>query len=189
MNQAGLSPTLLVAGAFILTFLIVCVLGLLLVPRVGSGRSPTDEARQPSVHPTRAQERPHTLSDAPRRDGGWWAVLFLGALAGGVAMKPQWLLRPDAMSLLGGALLLGLPLARRFCRPQRFRIGIFVLAVAFMTFWPMQYAAAGVALPFWELNAALHLLGFFISGALLSGGLETIRRARNTPRDDSWEFL
>ena len=86
-------------------------------------------------------------------------------------------------------LVIGLPRARRFRRPARFRGGVIALAVAFSTFWPLQFLAARVDVPFAEWSLALHLLSGFISICLLTGGLEAIRIANNTPEGDSWEFL
>jgi hypothetical protein len=88
-----------------------------------------------------------------------------------------------------GVLLLGLPLARRFRRPERFRLGVICVTLAIATFWPLQYAAGSVELPFKEYNVALHGLALFASLCLLTGGLEAMRRASNTPDADSWEFL
>jgi hypothetical protein len=68
-------------------------------------------------------------------------------------------------------------------------VGVVLVAVAFATLWPLQFLAASFDLPFWEYNAFLHGLALFISLCLLSGGLETMRRASNTPAADSWEFL
>jgi hypothetical protein len=109
--------------------------------------------------------------------------LFRGVPA--VPLRLQWAIPPV---LAVAILAIGLPLARRFRRPGRFRTGVVVLALAFATFWPLQYLAASFDLPFWEYEAVLHGLAFFISLCLFSGGLETMRRASNTPQDDSWEF-
>ena len=86
-------------------------------------------------------------------------------------------------------LAIGLPRARRFRRPGRYRGGVIALALAFSTFWPLQFLAARFELPFPEWSVALHLLSGFISICLLTGGLEAIRMASNTPEADSWEFL
>ncbi len=114
---------------------------------------------------------------------GSWFVLFRGVPA--VPLGLQWAI---PYVLAAAVLVIALPLARRFRRPERFRTGAVLLAIAFATFWPLQYLAASFDQPFWEYEAILHGLAFFISICLLSGGLETMRRASNTPRDDSWEF-
>jgi hypothetical protein len=110
-------------------------------------------------------------------------VLFRGVPA--VPPRFQWAIPPVLAAVI---LAIGLPLARRFRRPERFRAGVVLVALAFATFWPLQYLAASFDLPFPEYEAILHGLAFFISVCLLSGGLETMRRASNTPHDDSWEF-
>ena len=100
------------------------------------------------------------------------------------------LVTPAGLGILGLLILaIGLPRARRFRRPARFRGGIVALAAAFGTFWPLQFLAARVELPFPEWSVAFHLLCGFISICLLTGGLEAIRMANNTPEGDSWEFL
>jgi hypothetical protein len=100
------------------------------------------------------------------------------------------LLSPVALALLGLAILvIGLPRAPKFRRPERFRRGVIVLALALITFWPLQFIASRVEVSFTEYKMALHLLAGFVSICLLTGGIESIRMANNTPRDDSWEFL
>ena len=99
-------------------------------------------------------------------------------------------LSPTGLVILGLlTLAIGLPCAPRFRRPARFRGGVIALALAFSTFWPLQFLAARFELPFAEWSVALHLLSGFISICLLTGGLEAIRMASNTPAADSWEFL
>ena len=99
-------------------------------------------------------------------------------------------LSPTGLVILGLlTLAIGLPCAPRFHRPARFRGGVIALALAFSTFWPLQFLAARFELPFPEWSVALHLLSGFISICLLTGGLEAIRMASNTPEADSWEFL
>jgi hypothetical protein len=101
-------------------------------------------------------------------------------------------LLPGGGAALGVALLLGgLPFAKRFRRPERFRAGMVLLALSFATFWPLQGLAASVDVPetYWVLQAFLHVFAFFVSGCLFSGGFECIRRALNTPDNDSWEFM
>jgi hypothetical protein len=100
------------------------------------------------------------------------------------------LLSPVALALLGLAILVvGLPRAPKFRRPGRLRGGVIALALAFITFWPLQFVASRIPVSFPEFGMALHLLAGFISICLLTGGLESMRMANNTPRDDSWEFL
>jgi hypothetical protein len=104
-------------------------------------------------------------------------------------LLPYLLVPEGTLFLAGVVLLVGLPLSRRFRRPDWFCGGIVAIAVALATFWPMQYFAASVELGFREYNVFLHGLALFISLTVLTGGLEAIRRASNTPEDDSWEFL
>ena len=84
-------------------------------------------------------------------------------------------------------LIVGMPLARRFRRPGRFRAGAILIALSLVTFWPMQRAAASMTFRFWEYNAILHVLGLLMSVTLLAAGLEAMRRAVNTPEQDSFE--
>ena len=219
--------TLLVAGAFASTFLVVCLAYLLLSKRgadpkwaparrragatsahVGYGPRPAAEAaatkrklgpRPPGAgRMTRLGIVPTVVALAVTVAvvvGAIYAVVtatnhldVLFLLFRGVPAVPprfQWAIPPV---LAVAILAIGLPLARRFRRPERFRIGVVLVAVAFATFWPLQYLAASFDLPFWEYQAVLHGLAFFISVCLLSGGLETMRRASNTAHDDSWEF-
>jgi hypothetical protein len=90
-----------------------------------------------------------------------------------------------------GALIVvvALPLARRYRTPARFRAGVIAIALALATFWPLQYLAAHLELGYREYNMFLHGLALFISICLLTGGIEGIRRASNSPADDSWEWL
>jgi hypothetical protein len=106
-----------------------------------------------------------------------------------VRLAPS-LLSPTGLMILGLlTLAIGLPCAPRFRRPARFRGGIIALALALGTFWPLQFLAARFEFPFPEWSVAFHLLSGFISICLLTGGLEAIRMASNTPEADSWEFL
>ena len=107
-----------------------------------------------------------------------------------VAPAAPLLLSPAAMALLGLVIVfVGVPLAKKFHRPERFRYGIIAIALSVGTFWPLQLLASRVEVSFWEWRAGLHLLAGFVSVCLLTGGLELIRMANNTNRDDSWEFL
>jgi hypothetical protein len=100
------------------------------------------------------------------------------------------LLSPVALALIGLAILvMGLPRAPKFRRPGRLRGGVIALALAFITFWPLQFIASRVEVSFSEFRMALHLLAGFVSICLLTAGIESIRMANNMPRDDSWEFL
>ena len=112
---------------------------------------------------------------------------ILGSIAARLAPS---LFSQTGLVILGVlTLAIGLPRARRFRRPARFRGGVIALALAFITFWPLQFLAARFELPYAEWSVALHLLSGFISICLLTGGLEAIRMASNTPEADSWEFL
>jgi hypothetical protein len=100
------------------------------------------------------------------------------------------LLRPEGpLAVAALIVVVARPLARRYRRPARFRAGIIAIALALATFWPLQYLAANLELGYREYNMFLHGLAFFISICLLTGGIEGIRRASNSPEDDSWEWL
>jgi hypothetical protein len=100
------------------------------------------------------------------------------------------LLSPAAMVIAGGVLVLvGVRFAPKFRRPDRFRNGAIAVALAVSTFWPLQFLASQVEVRFWEYRWGLHLLAGFVSVCLLTGGLELMRMANHTPKDDSWEFL
>ena len=100
------------------------------------------------------------------------------------------LLLPEVPLVVGAVIVVvTLPRARRYRRPARFRAGIIAIALALATFWPLQYLAANLELGYREYNMFLHGLAFFVSICLLTGGIEGIRRANNSPEDDSWEFL
>ena len=96
-----------------------------------------------------------------------------------------------ALALAVAVLAAGLPFAKRFRRPDRFRTGVLLLSMSIGTFWPLQAVAASLDLPdvFWEIRWIPHVVALFISGCLVSAGFECIRRASNTPGDDSWEFM
>jgi hypothetical protein len=116
---------------------------------------------------------------------GLWPLL-----AGVTAPLLPLLLSPVALALLGLAILVvRLPRAPKFRRPSRYRAGVIAFALAFITFWPLQFLASRVPVSFNEFSTALHLLAAFVSICLLTGGIEAIRIANNTARDDSWEFL
>ena len=107
----------------------------------------------------------------------------------GARLAPS-LVNPAGLGILGLLILaIGLPRGRKYLRPARYRGGVVALAAAVGTFWPLQFLAARVEFPFPEWSVALHLLSAFISMCLLTGGLDAIRRANNTPEGDSWEFL
>lgn len=118
-----------------------------------------------------------------------------GQLAAWLLQPVSWallvlLVRPETSLLLAVAILVfGLRLARRFRQPARFRAGVITMALAVVTFWPLQFVAGSLQLGHQEYNMFLHGLAFFISACLFTGGLEAMRRANNTPQADSWEFL
>ena len=100
------------------------------------------------------------------------------------------LLRPESpLAVAVLIVVVALPLAGGYRRPARFRAGVIAIALALATFWPLQYLAAHLELGYREYNIFLHGLAFFISICLLTGGVEGIRRASNSPKDDSWEWL
>jgi predicted permease len=99
-------------------------------------------------------------------------------------------IRPSGAAALALAVLVaGLPLAKRFRRPERSRTGVVLIALSLATFWPLQNVTAGFDVPFSEYRVFLRGVGAFVSVCLFTGGFECIRRALNTPGDDSWEFM
>lgn len=94
---------------------------------------------------------------------------------------------PVILSVLAVAVLgFGRPQARRCRRPGRFRAGVIATALGLVCLWLLP---ASVALTVGDSDVELLLLigALIISGSLLGGGLEAIRRANNTPGDDSWD--
>jgi hypothetical protein len=96
-----------------------------------------------------------------------------------------------AAALAVAVLATGLPFAKRFRRPDRFRTGIFLFSMSIGTFWPLQAVAASFDLTdvFRDIRWIPHAIALFISGCLVSAGFECVRRAFSTPEDDSWEFM
>lgn len=185
---------LIVAGTFVATFLIVCATAYFLLRRRPFHSD--DEAR-PLTIGVRVLLACVMIVVAV---GVFFAVIAVALRLGNWVLEPVigWafqLIFPLLLTLEGslivaaGIIVLGLPLAKRFRRPERFRHGVLVLALAPATLWPLQYLAGSVDLGFWEFTALLRVAGFLISATLLAAGLETMRRATNTPEDDSWEFL
>ena len=182
-------------ATFVVVFLAVCAVAWVMLARRGRSESVPPGPRQPSKIAVAAVLVTMTvvtllavaafakvslwildpvLDPVARVVAGWFFVIFL---------------RPQGAALLGVlALVAGLPFAKRFRRPSRFKTGVVLVALALGTFWPLQYLASRFAFPFWEWKAALHILAVFLSITLLSAGLEAMRRANNTAEDDSWEF-
>jgi hypothetical protein len=99
------------------------------------------------------------------------------------------LLRAEVVTVFGLLVLFcGFPFAKRFRHPGRWRAGVIAVAVAFLTSWPLQYIASRLHVAP-ELTMYVHGAAFFVTICILSGGLESMRRASNTPEADSWEFL
>lgn len=217
--------TLLLAGTFLGTFLVVCVLAYLLFSKRDTDPKRAPTRRWAGATPARVGYGPRPAADVsdntkkpgPRPPGAGRMtclgvlpalVVTLGVVLGviygavtainhldrlfflfrGVPAVPLRFHWAIPQVLAAATLAIGLPLVRRFRRPERFRTGVVLTALAFATFWPLQYLAGRFDLPFWEYEALLHGLALLISVCLLSGGLETMRRASNTPHDDSWEF-
>jgi hypothetical protein len=99
------------------------------------------------------------------------------------------LLRREVVTASGLLVLFcGLPFATRFRHPVRWRAGVIAVGVAILTAWPLQYMALRFHAPP-ELAMYVHGAAFFVTVCILSGGLELMRRANNTPEAGSWEFL
>lgn len=91
------------------------------------------------------------------------------------------LLSPSFLAAAGVVILVwGLQRALKYRRQGRFRGGIISLALAFITFWPLQFIAARVEVGFAEYRTALHALAAFLSVCLLTGGLKR-SEGRTTP--------
>jgi len=187
----------IIAGSFLVIFVLVLALGYVLVLRQDDAKATPPPRSGPSGIGVRVLLAIARLTVVL---GVGWAVIA------GALQVLAWLEKPvldpifnvlvrlflhpvGAEVLAGVVLVIGLRLAPRFRRPDRFRTGVGLLALALATFWPLQYLASRVDLPFWEYKAFLHGIAFLVSACLFTGGFESIRRALNTPRDDSWEFL
>ena len=182
-----------VIGAFVGTFVLVCALAYWLLPSRRKRRQP------PELPPSPAVKIATSIAIV---------VVGAGVVLGIIAVMLQlakWTLfptmdfvAPRVMGIFlrpGGAaflaivvILIGIPLSNRFRRPARVRAGIALIALALITFFPMQYFAASRTMPFPEFKTALHFGALFISLTLFAAGLETMRRSRNTREDDSSEI-
>jgi hypothetical protein len=209
--------SLILAGVFIVTFLVVCLIAYLVLSkrgadskrpltpraaaatsaRVGYGRSRAahvgGSTREPGPYPpgTARMTRPGSLTTVFALVmtfavmcgvvyGAVTAVNHLDALSflfRGVPAVPRRFQWAIPLVLAAAILAVGLPLARRFRRPDRFRSGVVLVALAFATFWPLQLLAGSFDLPFWEYDALLHVLAVFVSLCLLSGA-----RTRKPPK-------
>jgi hypothetical protein len=96
---------------------------------------------------------------------------------------------PVILSLAAVAILwIGLPRARRFRQPFRFRIGLVFVAAGLICLWLLQLlVASGVTNA--ELRWILHILAFVVAVSLFGGGLRAISQANNTARDDFYDDL
>ena len=184
--------TAAVVGAFVATFVLVCALVYWLL---ASREAPV--TAEPALTPTRRIARTIGLivvgtgitlaCIALILQGAKWTLFpVMDALA---PILLDIFLRPGGAALLALVVILaGIPLSRRVRRRDRFRAGIALIALALVTFWPMQYLAASRTMPFPEFTAGLHWGAFFISLTLFAAGLETLRRSWNTPKDDASEL-
>jgi hypothetical protein len=187
----------IIAGSFLVIFVLVLALGYVLLLRHDNAEASPPPRSGPPGAGVRVLLAIAFLAVVV---GVTWAVIA------GALQVLAWLEKPvldpifnvlarlflhpvGAEVLAGVVLVIGLRLAPRFRRPDRFRTGVGLIALALATFWPFQYAVSRFDLPFWEYEAFLHGIAFFVSACLFTGGFESIRRATNTPRDDSWEFL
>ena len=99
------------------------------------------------------------------------------------------LLSPFALSALALAILcIGLPFARRFRRPRRYIIGIVLIALSLLSFWPLQ-GIIFAAVEQWEARWMLQILAVVFSVSLLGGGLGAVSKANNSARDDFYDNL
>ena len=90
------------------------------------------------------------------------------------------------LPLLAVALLvIGLPEAHTFRRPDYFRIGIIVIAVSLCLWIPGYF----IKIDNQSLAEVLFLLLLFISGCALTAGIKLIRMADNKPQDDYWDNI
>ena len=189
MNTAVIVAT----ATFLVVFIAVCGVAWVVVSRRGRGGT--------QLPPT-VRQRPLTVAVALTVAAGIVSFvvviaaarlslsLFEPLLAWAAAQFWAIFFKPYGAFVLGFVVLVaGLPFSKRFRRPVRFKTGVGLVAAALVTFWPLQYVAGRFDFRFWEWNAILHVGAFLFSVSLLGGGLEMMRRANNTPADDSWEFL
>lgn len=77
----------------------------------------------------------------------------------------------------------GLPRARRFRHPGRFRAGVVASALGLIGLWLFP-ALAAVIVDDSLLRVAAMLGALFVAVSLLGGGITAMSRANNTPRED-----
>jgi hypothetical protein len=80
--------------------------------------------------------------------------------------------------------------ARTYVRPERFRVGLVLVAVGCTCIWLMPVIFLLVAKRWGaELQGLLGLFGLAIGGGILGGGADMIRRANTRPEHDFWDRL
>jgi hypothetical protein len=113
---------------------------------------------------------PQALKSRPQL---YWPVVVMTAL-----VPVCFLLLPRSFLVgllpLGALLLLvfGLPAAHTFRHPDFFRIGIIATALGLVCFLLLPWYLASIAIK--ELEVPLLILGLFISGCVLAGGVKFI---------------
>lgn len=96
---------------------------------------------------------------------------------------------PFFLSLGAAAIVkVGWPRAERYRNPRRFRAGLITLASGLVALWLLPVCVA-LTVETMELRGILYMLSLVVAGALANGGVEDMRRANQTPTQNSWEKL
>jgi hypothetical protein len=96
---------------------------------------------------------------------------------------------PFVLSLAAiAAVKYGWPRADATKNPRRFRVGIITIAAGLLTAW-MLPAVVALAVETMDLRGILYILCLVLSGALITGGIENLFRANQTPGQNRWEKL
>jgi hypothetical protein len=115
----------------------------------------------------------------------WWRGWKESTLS---ALLTTPFLLPVVLSLLAAAVLaFGLPRASRFRQPDRARGGLVAVAAGLVALWLLP--ACVLVVGGGELQGILFILALVVAAGVLGGGLEWLRRANNTPRDDYYDDL
>jgi hypothetical protein len=77
----------------------------------------------------------------------------------------------------------GLPRARRYRRPGRWRAGVIATAVGLVGVWLLPLGVL-MAVDNQELDGLLFILAVVCGMSVLGGGLQALSTANNTPSDD-----
>jgi hypothetical protein len=92
-----------------------------------------------------------------------------------VPFCPQW----------ASTLLWGWRRANGYVRPNRYRIGLVLIAAGCICIWLFPFTV--LVLVGTELQGLLALIALAFGAGLLGGGIELIRRANTRPEQDFWD--